>query len=75
MYLTNGLDFEKSVDVFVLALGAIAVADLLGVFDRRELDHGLYVPEDAIEQADLGREVTIERIWGPDFVLALEEDA
>lgn len=38
-------------------------------------ERGLYLPAAALEQADRGRDVTIERPWGPDFVLALEEPA
>jgi hypothetical protein len=77
MYLSDGLSFEEAVDVFVLGLAALAVADQLGLFSKTRERTGLRLPGEAIDQADRGREVRTERPYGPDLKLTadLDEDS
>lgn len=73
VYLSGGLGVEEAVDVFVFAFAAIALADIIGVFDSPDERHGRYLPPEAIDQADRGREVELPRVYGPDLVLTIED--
>ena len=74
MNLSGGLSFEEAIDVFVFTLAAVLVADLMGLFSSPRERTDWQVPGEAIDQADRGREVRIERPYGPDLMLTADLD-
>jgi len=74
MYLSGGFSFEEAVDIFVFALAALAVADLMGLFSSPPERTDWRVPGEVIDQADRGREVRIERPYAPDLLVSADLD-